>query len=158
MTRAAFQPVVPRDYGSPKYWICKLFEQRGGLKIVTELLGLKSESTAYALSDPREKAEIHWSRVLLLSGPKWTAAAEGVAYQCGGMFLPLTPDTENLNKLCADDMRAHGEAVATIVDALRDGKWTKAEKVEALQKLDAALRSLTGLRAAIAEEETRPPG
>lgn len=157
MTRPAFCPVKPREYGSPKACIGELFRQCGGLKTVMELLGLKSESTAYALTDPAEKAEISFSRVVMLSRRGASAAAEYLAQICGGVFLPLTPDTDNLNKLCAEDVRAHGEAIASIVNALHDGKWTKPEKDEALQKLDAALRSLTGLRAGIVGEETTPP-
>jgi len=159
MTRAAFQPIVPREYGSPKYWVSKLFEQCGGLKVVTELLGLKAERQAYDLCNPNEKLEIHWSRMLLLSGPKATAAAEATAYKCGGVFLPLSvvPGFTALGAKVAETVRANAEAVACVVDGMQDGKLTAAEKSDARKKIHAALGTLAGMLAAIDAEDATPP-
>jgi hypothetical protein len=150
VSRRAFQPVKPREITSPKHAVGELFEQNGGLKHVMVKLAI-GKTTAYAFTDPQAPDEISFARVSALTGPEATAAASYLALLAGGVFLPVAPEDADVSTLCADDLRAHGEAVACLVDGLRDGKLTNGEAKKALEKILGALRTLAGLYAVVTQ-------
>jgi hypothetical protein len=153
MTRPAFKPVKPRQYDSPKACIAELFAERGGVENVMVLLGL-GRTTTYAFADPREAEEISFARVAALTVPDAPAAAEYLARRAGGVFLPVIPEEADLAALCADDMRAHGEALAGVVATL-SAPATGEQLQGELAKIDSALRTLAGLRA-VASHALKP--
>ncbi len=155
MSRPAFKPVARREITSPKFAVGELFAQNDGVKHVMVKLGV-GKTTAYAFTDEQAPDEISFARVAALTGPKAPACASYLALLAGGVFLPIAPEDADMSTLCADDLRAHGEAVACVVDGLRDGKLTNGEGRKALEKILAALRALTGLYAVVSEEAKKP--
>lgn len=133
----------PREPGSVKEAVDLLFGQVGR-KRVGVVLDLGPAQVA-AFTDERTKEQLSIARGAALSSPDATALAEYFALLCKGAFLPVTPEQADLSTLCADDLRAHGEATAVIVSALKDGKLNRAEAVAAKVKVRDALRALTGL-------------
>ena len=142
----SFSPVRPRPFGSVASCVAELFKQAGGIKRVVFRLGIK-QSVAYGYTEENTDAELSLKRAAQLSDPTCTAVAEFFASLCGGAFLPLDSESEgNELVLTAQTSRANGEAVAAIIDALRDGTITAAEAENALPLLDAAQKGLAALR------------
>lgn len=154
MSRAPFNPVKPREIGTPAHCISRLFQQLGGVERAMVKLGVK-KSAAYGYSDGTET--MSFAQVAAVTDRVGTAGAEYLALLAGGVFLPIAPEEADVQALCADNARAHGEAVASVVEALADGRLTNGEAKAALAKIDAELRALTGLRAVIAQEARKPP-
>jgi hypothetical protein len=154
--RPAFLPVKPRTIGTPKAAVAEMYRQAGGVERVMVRIGV-GKSVAYAFTDEREKDEISFARVAALTGPTVPAGAEYLALLAGGVFLPIVPEHANLNKICADDARSHGEAIAAVLADLHAGKLKHAGAAIALAKIDDALRAITALRAVVDEEVKRPP-
>jgi hypothetical protein len=150
MTRRPFRPVKPRPVGTPKRAIADLFEQAGGLERVTVRLGVR-QTVAYAWTDPQAREEISFARVAALTDPTATAATEYLAGLAGGVFLPVPPIATPIARLTAESIRRHGRAAGDLVEALADGRLTRAEAARALPDLEAALRTLALLRASVAE-------
>lgn len=150
MSRPAFNPVKPREIGTPEKCIAELFEQAGGIKRVMVKLGV-SQSTAYGYTERDTDCALSFARVAALTEPGVTAGAEYLSLLAGGVHLPIAPEESDPATLCAADVRAHGEAIAAVIADL-DGHVVSAEEARAaLVKIDAALRTLTGLRAAMVQ-------
>lgn len=154
MSRPAFLAVKPREIGTPKRAMADLFDQLGGIKRVMVKLQL-GHSQTYAFTDPRSPEEISFAKVAAITEPGATAAAEYLALLAGGVFLPIAPEEADINALCADDVKAHGKAIASVVTAMADGQLTRPERLRAREKVLVALRALTGLYAALADESDR---
>lgn len=156
MSRAAFAPVTPCDPGTPRAALRRLCDQNGGIERTMVKLGLK-KSTTYDFFDPQGEGDLSFARAAALTSPTAAAAAEYFALLAGGVFLPIAPEEATAATLCADDARAHGEATAAVVTALAEGKLNSTVSKWALEKIDNALRALTGLRAVIvASMEVKP--
>lgn len=140
-------PYKPREPGSLKEAVNDLFQQIGR-KTVAAKLDLSMTQVA-ALTDQQSPEKLSLDRAVLLSGPEATAFAEFFALLCRGVFLPVAPEDAELPALAASDVRAHGEATAEIIAALRDGKMDKSEAGPALAKVRASLRVFVGLYAAV---------
>ena len=156
MTRASFNPVARRAYESPKRVVGQLFDQRGGIDNVRVLLGRKGKTQLYAFTSETDDAEISFASVAALTEPGATAAAEYLSLRAGGVFLPVAPEQADAPTLCADDARLHGEETAAVIEAMAAG-FKGAEGVQALEKIDKALRALCGLRAAVVAATKKPP-
>lgn len=148
MSRPAFDPVKPRDPELPKAAVARLFNEAGGVQNVAVLLALKP-AQIYAFADPGQPEEISFARVAALTAPQATAAAEYLAGRAGGVFLPIDAPDGDVGALTAESITQHGEAIASIVAALADGRLTGPERSKALQELDEALRALVQLRCAV---------
>jgi hypothetical protein len=146
--RPAFNPSARRAYDSPKKAIGELVAQRGGIKNVQVLLGYKADTQVYGFTSDTSDAEISFAQVAALTEPGATAAAEYLSLRAGGVFLPVAPEAADCPTLCADDARLHGEETASVVEALARG-FEGTAGAAALAKIDASLRALTGLRAAV---------
>lgn len=155
MTRRAFSPVKPRRIGTVEKCLTDLIAQAGGVKRVMVDLGLK-ESTVYGFTEQNPEVPMSFARVAALTRPAATAAAEYLSTLAGGVFLPVLPDTQPMASLAAADARAHGEAVATLVDALKDGKLTHEERWRCREKLYEELRALLALIAFVAKDDDPP--
>jgi hypothetical protein len=149
MKRPAFAPTRPSVPGTPKEAIKRLFSQKGGIKNVEVLLGLK-HTVVYAYASEGETDEIRFAQVAALTDPMGTAAAEYLAARAGGVFLPMPQSEEAIGKLTAESVRRHGRAVAEIVDALADQELSQAEAARALPDVEAALSALAQLHSSVA--------
>ncbi len=156
MSRPPFLAVKPRKIGTPKAVVAETYRQAGGVDRVMVKIGV-GKSTAYAFTDDTAPDQISFARVAALTEPGVTAPAEFLALLAGGVFLPIVPEHADLNTLCADDARAHGEAMATVFAELHAGKLNKSGAAKALAKIDDALRAFTALRVVVDEEVKRPP-
>lgn len=137
-----------REPGTVKEAVDRLFEQAGGRKKVGDLFDL-SPSQVAALADERSPEHLSVQRAAGLTSHAAPAMAEFFALRAGGLFLPFPPDETDLPQLCADDARAHGDAIAEIVTALRDGVIDRQEAARAKVKLRLSMRALTALYQAI---------
>jgi hypothetical protein len=158
VNRQAFQPSRPRDPGTLERAVSDLFSQAGGIKRVTVDLGGIKQSTAYAMTEPDSPQPITLAQVATLTRPGASAVAEWLSLLAGGVFIPMTPEVGEVPRLCADDMRAHGEAIACLVEALSDGKLTNKERLGAIEKLTKALRTQLALLGALSTELRKPVG
>lgn len=149
----------PRDHGSPKQAVARLYDQVGGVPEVMLRLGV-SRSQAYAYIDPEGGAEIAFSRVAALTGPAAQAAAEYLCFRAGALLLPL-PEADRAGavaRLTADAALRFGEVMHQMVLSLDDGVITPAEAALDLAKIHDLLRGLAPLvqqLMAIAEEGGR---
>jgi hypothetical protein len=150
MRRKAFTPTKPREPGTPKAAIQRLYQQKGSIENVQVLLGLK-HTTVYAYADPGEPDEIKFAQVAALTDPTGTAAAEYLAQRAGGVFLPVASSDKTIGALTAEMVRSHGRAAADLVVALADNKLTRAEAARALPDLEAALAALALVLSSVAE-------
>lgn len=147
MTRPAFAPVKRRQPGTPKAAIAALFTEAGGVPRVQVKLGLGA-SQVYAYSDPQAADEISFARVAALTDSTASAAAEYLAALAGGAFLPGAPPAAgDAQGLTAAAVREHGEAMALLVEYLRDGKLGAGEARRTLPDIDQAVQALMALRA-----------
>lgn len=150
-TAAAFKPMKPREVDTPKGAVSELFAQAGGLKMVQNRLGI-GKSLAYAYTDVQAPEEISFARVAALTSPTTTAAAEFLAFMAGGVFQPIEDahafDGVALTAI-ANQTRDHGAAIASIINAIADGRVSPAEREQVLPLIDAAIRGLTQLRAGV---------
>jgi hypothetical protein len=94
-----------------------------------------------------------FARVAALTRPGVSAAAEYLATLNGSVHQPVLPETQPASELAAADARAHGEAVACLVDALKDGRLTREERWNCREKLYAELQALLALIAFVAIDE-----
>lgn len=145
----AFNPVKPRDPGTPKHAVSRLFDQAGGLKRVAVLMPDVRKSQLYAYTDDRDEAQMRFVDVAALTRPGCDAAAEYLAMLAGGVFLPLPEGDGAIHADLSKAALAHGEAVAVLARALGDGKLTPAEARQALDELDDAVRTVAQLRARV---------
>lgn len=153
----SFNPVKPRDHGSPKAAVAALFAECGGIKRVAVLLPGAKKSQLYGYTDPGDDAEIRYVQVAALTRPGCTAAAEYLAHLAGAVLLPIGDvDGPCVVQLSAAAARQHGEAIARVVEAMADGRMSAAEARGALPELDDALRALAQLRAMIAARGREP--
>jgi hypothetical protein len=158
VSRPRFLAVKPRKVGSPKAVVAAIYDQVGGVaRVLVKFAGTVKQTTAYAYADNDCPDEISFAKVCALTEPGVTAGAEYLALLAGGVFLPVTPEKADLNALCADDARANGEAIATLLHALKDGKLSRPEAIRALKKIDDALRAITALRSVVDQEAKRQP-
>lgn len=151
MPRSSYKP---REPGSVKEAVDLLFSQAGGRKRVADLFDI-SDTQVAALTDPASREQLSVSRAAALTSAAAPAMAEFFALRASGVFIPMGDDDAHIPMLCAEDAKAHGEAVAEIVSALKDGKFTRPEAKRALVKLRTELRALSALYQAV-EDIAKP--
>jgi hypothetical protein len=141
-----FRPMKPRALGTVKAIVSELYEQAGGVKEVMDRFDI-GKSQAYAYTDEREKEQISFARVVSLTGPTATAAAEYLASRAGGVFCALPGSTGGCPiSLTAESMREHGEAIAATLETLRDKQPTPVARAKALREIDESISALIALR------------
>ena len=145
--RPAFNPVKPRDVTTPKRCVGELFDEVGGVKAVMVALDI-GKTQAYAFTDPAEPEQISFARVASLTGPDTAAAARYLAHLAGGVFCPMPKADAAAGplELTSEAARSHGEALAAVIDSLKDQRITPAEAGRALAEVDEAMRDLAALR------------
>lgn len=109
------------------------------------------ESQVYAYADPESPEQISFARVAALTDEQTPAAAEYLTGLAGGVFLPIPRSDTPIGALTAEAIRKQSQAAADLVDALADGRITRAEAIAALPELEAALRAWAQLRSSVAE-------
>jgi hypothetical protein len=143
----AFNPVKPRDPGTPKEAVAALFDEAGGVKRVMIRLDI-AKSQAYALTDPQSPEQLSVARAAALSGSEAPAMANYFSLLCGGAFTPLRCDDKagDALSLTSDAARANGEAIAELISSLRDGKLSASEAAKAMPLVEDALCQLAAVR------------
>jgi len=156
--KQCFRPVKRQIPGSLKAAVARLFDQAGGAARVQIILR-KGKSQVYAYADEQSEHEMHLSQAAALTAAgHGTALAEYFAALADGVFLPLGIEAGAtvLHALTAEAARESGEAIASVVAALRDGELSRQEAEEAVQQIDETMRALAALRTAVlgrADEE-----
>lgn len=157
MSRAPFNPIKPRQPGTVKAAIAALITEAGGVPLVQVKLGMGT-SQVYAYTDPQAADEITFAKVAALTAASCSAAAEYLCALAGGAFLPGAPPEGDIRALTAESVREHGEAIATLLEHMSDGKLSADEARSALPDLDQAVQSLMALRALLLERATTEEG
>ena len=154
----AFNPVKPRDVTTPKRCVAELFDEAGGVKAVMVTLDI-GKTQAYAFTDPAEPEQISFARVASLTGPDTAAAARYLAHLAGGVFCPMPKAEAGAGplELTSEAARSHGEALAVVIDSLKDNRITPDEARKALAELDEAMSDLAALRGHLVEAKERSP-
>lgn len=145
MTRPAFAPVKPVAVETPRAAVRRLVDENGGAKRAAVKLG-RAASTIYAYCDAEASDQITFAQVASLTSHDAPAAAEYLAALADGVFLPIACDDANAQALTATAARESGEAMASLIAALADGRIGADEARKALPEVDDALRALCGLR------------
>lgn len=145
----AYQPRARSEYGSVKSAVAHLIDEAGGVKQVAHRLGV-SEALVGFYANPGNEKEISFARVAALSGPQVTAGAEYLAHLCGGVFIPLPGAGGCINHLTAKAAHEFGDAVASIVTAMADGRMSAREAIGTLEEIDQLMHALAGLRGEVA--------
>ncbi|MCW5737341.1 MAG: hypothetical protein KIS73_24660 [Enhydrobacter sp.] len=138
----------PREPGSVKEAVDLLFTQAGGRKRVADLFDI-GETQVAALTDPASREQLSVSRAAALTSARAPAMAEFFALRADGVFIPMGDDDAHVPILCAESAKAHGESIAEVVAALKDGDFTRPEAKRALVKLRTELRALSALYQAV---------
>ena len=153
MTRPLFNPIKPRPFGTVAHCVAELFKQAGGIKAVVVKLGVQ-KSVAYGYTEEGTDAAISFAKVAALTSAQATAAAEWLAALAGGVFCPMPGGREaDPLSLTSDAARANGEAIAAVIEALRDRRITPEERAKALPLVEAALCDLSALRGYLASDD-----
>lgn len=145
-----------RDYGTVKETIGRLVAAAGGYKRVAQLLD-RGKSVVYGYFDPDSQTEISFASVVKIT--KFTGAtqaAEMLAHEAGGVFMPGIPtgaaaDLKQSAMLILDESR---DVIRTLVDAFSSdsalpGDLTPEEALAALKEVDELTSVLMKARAAI---------
>jgi len=145
----------PAEVESPKDAVKALFLEFGGEKAVADRLGL-GKTRVNNFTKEHLDDEISFARVCQLTGAGATAAAKYLARLAGGVFcaVPAGPAGDTL-ALTSREMRDNADAVASVIDGLRDGKLTKPEAEAALPLIDAAMCDLGAIRGALLKAADR---
>lgn len=140
----------PRVPGSLEAAILAAYEQVGGIKRASELLGRKG-SALYSYADPADRKGMPIEVAAQLVAVGGVALAEYFAGLAGGTFRPEAHATraDELMKLAGEAARETGEAVAVALTAASDGDITPTEAAKVADEVDGAIRTLTHLRAAV---------
>ena len=136
----------PRDPGSPKEAVARLYDQVGGVPEVMVRLGV-SRTQAYAYIDPEGGQEIGFSRVAALTGPAARAAAEYLCFRAGALMLPLPEggDAAGIGAMTAESAARFGSLMRQMVTSLEDGVVTRAEARAGLEEIRRFLEPLSPL-------------
>ncbi|MEI6861603.1 MAG: hypothetical protein WCL04_05060 [Verrucomicrobiota bacterium] len=155
MSRAPFNPVKVRPFGTVARCVAELFKQAGGIKAVVVKLGVQ-KSVAYGYTEEGTDAAISFAKVAALTSPQATAAAAWLAHLAGGVFCPM-PEGRSGDALAltSDAARANGEAIASVIEVLRDGRITPDERAKVLPLVEAALCDLSALRGFLASDDAQ---
>lgn len=148
MTRRAFAPVKPIHPELPKAAVRRLIDQAGGVPRAAIRIGRKVP-TVYAYADPGVDDEMTFAQVAQLTSSMAPAAAEYLALLAGGVFFPMPSADSEIGELTAESIERHGDAVAEVVRAMRDGKMGDDERPAAIVEIDEAIRALVHLRTAV---------
>lgn len=148
MTRRAFQPNKPIDPELPKAAVQRLIDQSGGVQRVAIRIN-RAPPTVYAYADGQVSDEMTFAQVAQLTSPTTPAAAEYLALLAGGVFFPMPAADSEIGELTAESIERHGDAVAEVVRAMRDGKMSSDERPAAIVEIDEAIRALVHLRTAV---------
>ncbi len=146
----SFRPVKPREYGDTKRVIAELFDQVGGVKEAAFLLD-RGLSQTYGYADPTvadANISFHAVRSLTRHRAGATAAAEALAFDAGGCFMPFAASNETFAELLARGEEENGAMMASLVrriDAARGG----ADDPKLVEHLDAVISALAAARAAL---------
>lgn len=147
-----FRPMKPRDGDTPKGAISDLFDQVGGVKEVMFRFDI-GKSLAYAYTDETTKEQISFARVVSLTSPTATAAAEFLASRAGCLLFKLPSSTGGCPMaLTADAVREHGEGVAAALEA-QAGKATPASRAKVCKELEESICAQAALLAHFREGE-----
>lgn len=143
-----FRPYKPRTPGSTKAVVKELINQSGGIDAAALILD-RSTTSVQAYSDHNAEQGISFDQVrrLTLSKNRPTAAAEDLALLAGGVFVPLGDPKECFHSLAAHSAREYGEFASVMLDALRDGKLCRLDRLKILPELDDLIRCLVHARA-----------
>lgn len=144
---SAYRPVIPREVGSTKEVVERLYREASGTKQVSFKLGI-GLSTAATYSDPGARQQISFDQVRRLTGPGVTAAAEDLAAIAGGHFVPGgDPSEDGMHVLAGRCHREFSEWMA----ALLEGRSTPEQRRE----LDEAIQALVAVRVKMNSEDAR---
>jgi len=146
-----------RDYGTVKETIGRLVEGAGGYKRVAQLLD-RGKSVVYGYFDPDASQEISFASVVKIT--KFTGAtqaAEMLAHEAGGVFMPGVPEhaAPDLARFANMIVNESGDVVTAIVNALSPdsalpGDLTPAEAAQTLKEVDELIHALVASRPGIA--------
>lgn len=154
-----FRPYKPRDYGSTKDVVTRVFDVvDGGLKRVAFALD-RSPSQTQAYSDPASAEELTLGqarRLADLSGAAAAVLADDFAALAGGVFLPCGTATGRFEGLVAKSSAEWGEFIAALLDALADGHLCVADRRRVLAELDDVLHALAAARAELMHAGSGP--
>lgn len=139
---AAFEPAT-------KAAVAELFKENGGHRCAIDRFGV-SLRRAYLFTEIGSGDDISFRRVAMLTSAKATAGARYLATLAGGFFCPVASVADSpAMRLTAESVREHGEAIATTISALADGKVTPREQAAVVREIDDAIRALASLRGAV---------
>ncbi|WP_425376209.1 phage regulatory CII family protein [Rhodoplanes roseus] len=151
----AFRPYKPRDYGTTKDVVTRLFDAvDGGIKRVAFWLR-RSPTQTQAYSDPACPDELTLDQARRIADAAPAAAivlAEDFAAAAGGVFLPCATTTCRFEGLVAKSAKEWGEFVSAVVDALADGRIDAGERRAVLAELDQVLHALAAARTELTHE------
>lgn len=135
-----------REPGSVKEAVEALFAQHGGAKWIEAKLS-RGHSQVAAYTDPTSKEELPLSKAVALTSRETPALAEFFALLAHGVFVPVEPAPCELGKLCADTVRDHSNAVASLVEAMQDRVVDRKEAADALGALKSSIAAQVSLYA-----------
>ncbi|HEV2557388.1 MAG TPA: hypothetical protein VGU45_02055 [Microvirga sp.] len=147
-----------RDPGSPRAALSDLFTACGGVESAANFLG-RSPFSLHKVSDPDEERDLGFRQVSQLTRTfRASAAAEHLAAQAGGIFLPLPDDSgSELADITGQALVEAAEAARAVLSAesasSEGGKQhTAAECRAILREFDDVLRLVGRARAIVAAE------
>lgn len=140
------QPNKPREPGTIKDAVEALYAQHGGRKWIEAKLNLGHSQVA-AYTDMTSKEELPLSKAVMLTSRETPALAEFFALIAHGVFVPVEPAPCELGKLCADTVRDHSSAVASLVEAMQDRVVDRKEAGDALNQLKKSIAAQVSLYA-----------
>lgn len=150
---AAFRTIKPREPGSTKDVVSRLFDEAGGIKRVAFALG-KGLSVTQAYADPQHRTEITFDQVRRLTSDQAIAAAEDLAAIAGGVFVPGIVPADALPILGAKAAEEWGQYIAAMLVAYADGRLCDRDRPRVREELNEAIAALVAVRARLISEET----
>jgi hypothetical protein len=148
-----------REPGSPRAALDRLFREVGGYTAAADFLGRNPHHLRHC-TDPDDDRDIGFRQVVMLTRAFGaTAAAEHIAAQAGGVFMPCPVSNQSFEALMGHSAKEFGEAVSQVMQASADGNHdlremlqTRAEMLDVLRVFGCAVATLNAKIAAAGGE------